>query len=298
MIFDIDKKANKIINERKKIAEDNALQSLSLARKNEEFLSLEKEENSLIVEIAKTEFEGKNSEKLRENLEKTQKNKENLLKKLNLSLKIKYFCEKCLDTGIISGKNCECKKKVINQILKKESGISNNFSFVDAKLFSDEEKILFDKMKVWCENFPNVKSKSIFLSGEMGVGKTFLCEAMANELINKNVFVYFTTAFNLNNLFSEFCKTNNKEILDLLLSCEVLFIDDLGTEPIFRNITLNYLYLVLNERLISGKAVVINTNLMPDEILKRYGEHIFSRIMNKQTGLVLCYKGKDRRVNC
>ncbi len=298
MIFDIDKKANKVLKERKKIAEDNALQNLSLARKNENFLSLEKEENSLIIEIAKIEFEEKNSNKLRENLEKIQKNKDFLLKKLKLNLKTNYFCPKCSDTGIINGKNCECKKRVINQILKEESGMASDFSFDDAKLFSDEEKILFDKMKAWCENFPNVKSKSIFLSGEMGVGKTFLCEAMANELIKKNVFVYFTTAFNLNNLFSEFCRTNNKEILDLLLSAEVLFIDDLGTEPIFRNITLNYLYLVLNERLISGKAVVINTNLMPDEILERYGERIFSRVMNKQTGLVLCYKGKDRRVNC
>ncbi len=74
--------------------------------------------------------------------------------------------------------------------------------------------------------------------------------------------------------------------------------DDVYIPYNFRNITLNYLYLVLNERLISGKAVVINTNLMPDEILERYGERIFSRVMNKQTGLVLCYKGKDRRVNC
>lgn len=297
MIFDINKKADKIIFERKKSAEQIALQSLSVARENEQFLKLEKEENSLVVEIAKIEFEGKDSKKLRENLEIIKKNKENLLKNLKINLKTKYFCENCKDTGVFQGEICECKKKLINEILKKESGMNNNFSFSDAKLFSGEEEILFNKMKSWCEKFPDVKSKSIFLSGEIGVGKTFLCEAMANELISKNVFVYFTTAFNLNNLFVEYCKTNNKEILDLLLSCEVLFIDDLGTEPILRNITLNYLYLILNERLINGKAVVINTNLMPDEILDRYGERIFSRIMNKQTGLVLCYKGKDRRVN-
>ena len=77
---------------------------------------------------------------------------------------------------------------------------------------------------------------------------------------------------------------------------KVLIIDDLGVEPILNNITLNYFYTILNERMIANKSTIINSNLMPNEVLDRYGERIFSRIMNKKCGLVLEYKGEDRRI--
>ena len=298
MIFNINEKANKIIKQRKQNAENIALQNLLLARQNEEFLQNEKNENALIIEIAKNELNNQIDKKNRENLQKIQKNKEKILKNLKINLNVEYFCKKCKDTGVINNEICTCKKQVINEILKQESGMLNSlYSFDLSKKLEQDEQILFSKMQTWCEKFPNVKSKSIFLTGEIGVGKTFLCGAMANKLIEKNVFVYYTTAFALNNMFIDYCKTHNQEILNVLLDAEVLFIDDLGTEPILKNITLNYLYLILNERLVNNKAIVINSNLMPDEILVKYGERIFSRLMNKQTGLVLCYKGKDKRIN-
>lgn len=296
MISNINQKVQQVLNSRKKSAEQTALQNLLLARKNKEFLCLEKQECALVVDIAKKEFLGENASELRKTLEETQKNKENLLKKLNLNIKPVYFCKKCLDCGTYENKICDCKKEILNELLKKEAGNFNeSYTFENAKL-DDTEKLLFDKMQAWCEKYPNVKSNTIFICGGIGVGKSYLSYAMANKLIEKKHFVYFTTAFALNNMFLDYCKNSNKDALDVLLGAEVLFIDDLGTEPILKNITLNYLYLILNERMLAKKVTIINSNLLPDEILERYEERIFSRIMNKQSGLILGYKGNDRRI--
>ena len=301
MNIKINLEVKKILKERKRYADNLAEQNLLLARENLEFLNLEKQANTLKIEIAKRELNNFNCEELLKKLEKTQKNKESVLKTLNLTEKDlipNYFCKKCDDTGICEGLVCECEKKLYSEILLQESGMQDMPTFENAKVESDLEKVLFLKMQTWCNKFPNVNHKSIFLTGETGVGKSFLCAAMAHELINKNFFVYYTTSFMMNQKFLEFCKnSSNSEILQNFIEADVLIIDDLGTEPLLKNITLNYLYLILNERLTSGKATIINSNLMPDEILNRYGERIFSRIMNKKTGLVLCYKGKDRRIN-
>lgn len=298
----INLEVKRILKERKRSAENLAEQNLLLARQNSEFLNLEKQENSLKIEIAKLEINNENSAELVKNLEKTQKNKEILLKTLNLTEKDllpNYSCKKCGDTGVINNCVCDCQKKIYSEIVLKESGLSENMpTFESAALVNDLEKVLFSKMQAWCEKFPNVKHNSIFLTGETGVGKSFLCAAMANKLMSKNFFVYYTTAFMMNQNFLDYCKNSaNSEKLKTFIDADILIIDDLGTEPILNNITLNYLYLILNERLVNNKATIINSNLMPDEILHRYGERIFSRIMNKKTGLVLCYKGKDRRIS-
>lgn len=298
----INLEVKRILKERKRSAENLAEQNLLLARQNSEFLNLEKQENSLKIEIAKLEINNENSAELVKNLEKTQKNKEILLKTLNLTEKDllpNYSCKKCGDTGVINNRVCDCQKKIYSEIVLKESGLSENMpTFESAALVNDLEKVLFSKMQAWCEKFPNVKHNSIFLTGETGVGKSFLCAAMANKLMSKNFFVYYTTAFMMNQNFLDYCKNSaNSEKLKTFIDADILIIDDLGTEPILNNITLNYLYLILNERLVNNKATIINSNLMPDEILHRYGERIFSRIMNKKTGLVLCYKGKDRRIS-
>ena len=87
------------------------------------------------------------------------------------------------------------------------------------------------------------------------------------------------------------------DYLNSMLKSDCLLIDDLGTEPIKRNITLEYLYLILNERLNSNKKTIITTNLNLEEILSRYGERIFSRIANKKTSKCFQMQGNDLRLN-
>ena len=77
----------------------------------------------------------------------------------------------------------------------------------------------------------------------------------------------------------------------------MLIVDDLGTEPIFKNVTKEYLYLLLSERSRLNKLTVISTNLGPQELMNRYNERIFSRLFNKRESLNYQINGKDIRLS-
>lgn len=76
----------------------------------------------------------------------------------------------------------------------------------------------------------------------------------------------------------------------------MLVIDDLGTEPMLKNVTVEYLLLVLEERQTRGRATVITTNLTGENILNRYGERIYSRLSHKQYSMMIEMKGNDLRL--
>ena len=117
---------------------------------------------------------------------------------------------------------------------------------------------------------------------------------MVNALRERNVDVVYMTAYNYNKAFFDDFMAEDKYLLDNLIDAEVIVVDDLGKEPIYNKISLESWYSLLNERLNRGKSTIINTNHQPQEILNKYGEPIFSRIVNKQTVIVELL-GKDKR---
>jgi len=84
-------------------------------------------------------------------------------------------------------------------------------------------------------------------------------------------------------------------IMDKYLNCDLLCIDDLGTENILKNVTVEYLYLILSERLNKGKPIIITTNLSLEQIEKVYDDRILSRLTHKLTGLLINFEGEDLR---
>ena len=84
-------------------------------------------------------------------------------------------------------------------------------------------------------------------------------------------------------------------MLDSLLDPDLLIIDDLGTEPVLRNVTKEYLLAVIQERMLKHKATLISTNLSPEQIFDRYGERLFSRITHKGKSLLINIEGNDLR---
>ena len=90
--------------------------------------------------------------------------------------------------------------------------------------------------------------------------------------------------------------SQKNSILEPFLTCSCLIIDDLGTEPILKNVTKEYLYLIINERMVNDKSTIISTNLTPDQIIDRYGERIFSRLFNKTNCLKLEFTSSDLRL--
>ena len=160
-------------------------------------------------------------------------------------------------------------------------------------------KKMFEKISHWCETFGTSKYKNLLLTGTTGVGKTYLVESICNKLLSKNISVMFLTAFALNNLFLKFHTTfdsSKSSILEQVLGCDVLIIDDLGSEPKYKNVTEEYMYLVTNERLSKNQSTIITTNLGLEGVLSRYGERTFSRLCNKQNSIILKIENSDIRL--
>ena len=132
--------------------------------------------------------------------------------------------------------------------------------------------------------------------GGTGLGKTHLSSALAKKVIEKGNDVFYTGAIDL---FSEFefdrYKSKGRDgaaLIDRYFDCDLLIIDDLGTE-IINQFSVSTLYNLINDRLSRKKATVISTNLSKDEIQKKYTDRIWSRLFGEYH--ILFFVGTDVR---
>ena len=210
----------------------------------------------------------------------------------------KYDCPICNDTGVVGGRVCSCLLSKLNSEISKKCSSSTNFkSFNNCNLniMDDVDKKAMEKLKDWCESYPNVKKKNINILGVSGSGKTFLLECIAGSLIKKDCIICFKTAFELNELARLYHIGKSYDFMDCINS-EVLLIDDLGTEPMLNNVTKEYLYNLINTRQNKNLATIISTNLSLEDLLSRYDERIFSRLVNKNLSLTISLTSKDKRI--
>lgn len=209
----------------------------------------------------------------------------------------KFECAICNDSGVVGGKYCECFTNKYKSMLSNLTDVDSGHTFEVSRhdeLDTHNISTIYDKVKLWCDRYPDSKVRNINLLGYTGTGKTYLLECIANAMVQKGLSVQYTTAFNLNNQCKlyHFSKPNE---LDKFISADVLLIDDLGSEPVINNVTIEYLYVILNERLLHKRATCISSNLDVMKILDRYGERIYSRMFNKQLALNILFEGKDNR---
>ena len=283
-------------------AENLAEENLAKAFSSPVFKKLFAEEKSLMINIAKESVSGNKADN--SELEKITQQKIEELKKLGLSpsdITPQYQCKNCLDTGVCNGKECDCVKKLKSEYLLKKSGftkIPHQFIECFFGIFDDPDYVqsLYSKMQDWCIKG---SKKNVIISGKTGLGKTFLLECMLSKLIEMNKFVVFTTAFDLSQNFLKYHTSpllEKDKYIENYLNADVLIIDDLGTEPVLKNVTEEYLYLILNQRMFENKPFLISTNLEPSRILDRYGERIFSRLMNKRSTILLKMENSDLRL--
>lgn len=301
---------NKVLNDIKSSklqAEAMADKVLEKAMKNEEFKN-----NYLIIKnlnfsIAKKEFLNQPTLEDKKALKEYSLQMDKILNRINIKkddLLPKYSCKKCQDTGMINDNFCECFYNRLNTEIINNLGIkvdkSHTFENADFKLFDKPEEIknVYKKLQSWCENLENSKYKNLLLSGPTGVGKTYLVESICNNLISKNFVINYYTAFALNDLFLKYRSSfseNRAGILDGVLQCDVLIIDDLGSEPNMKN-NEEYFYSVFNERLANNKNTIITTNLGLEQLFNRYGERTFSRLCNKSNSVLIKIDNSDLRL--
>lgn len=234
--------------------------------------------------------------------------KEKIMKNLNISSKSflpHYECSICNDTGYIRKGNktimCNCLKQKIFNIEYNKSNIGNiekeNFSTFNELLYSDEIdenlnispreniKIIKKISENFIKNFDDPNEKNLLFTGNIGLGKTFLCNCIAYEILKKGKTVLYQTApvmidSILNYRFGK--QDSSINIVDNLINVDLLIIDDLGTESL-NSMKLTELFTIINSRLLNQNnkitKTIISTNLNLNNIFSIYNERIGSRII-------------------
>lgn len=285
--------ALQILTERRRKAEWEFEEKMRPLYDDPRFAPLNAAYTQIMIENARKEAYG------HKQFEKTEENLKNELENLKSEYGVQglepaYSCKKCHDRGYLDGEMCTCLKAEISKLLLAESGFEKLEDFSSSKATSGELAPAYELMQKWCKS--DFKKDLILLSGPTGVGKTHLVRCMAKELIERGLVVKIATAYRMNQDFREFSKTQKENLLDKYTACEVLFIDDLGTEPTYKNVTLENFYLVLNERKMRKLPTVITTNLDLADIRERYDERISSRIADRETSITLLLSGSDKRL--
>lgn len=268
-----------------------------------EYDELRKETASIAAEAARAAIRGDMSkrDKLSKKLDSINEEKHILLTSAGYPqdyLDLHYDCPLCKDTGFVNGSKCRCFKQAAIDLLYNQSNIKKillleNFSNFNYDWYSEDYIDPVSGISA-LENIVNVtKNVNSFLSdfpsgdnllfyGDTGVGKTFLTHCIASELLGKGYSVLYLSAIDLFDLFSKYAFDNDSEadyrdVFSQILDCELLIIDDLGTELV-NSFTNSRLFYCINERILAGLSTIISTNLSLEELMNTYSERIFSRL--------------------
>ncbi|MCM1386537.1 MAG: ATP-binding protein [Bacillus sp. (in: Bacteria)] len=201
-----------------------------------------------------------------------------------------YTCPDCQDTGYIGSRKCHCFRQAMITLLYEQSNIremlqSENFQSLSYEYYESEDLAHFKNAVVTCQNFIknfNSDYHNLFFYGTVGTGKSFLSNCVAKELIESGHSVIYFSAAGLFELLSKYSfdyknREDQKSRYTDLYQCDLLIIDDLGTE-LTNQFVASQLFSLLNERHMGKKATIISTNLSLEELRNRYSDRIFSRI--------------------
>ena len=288
-----------------------------LYQKRPRLQEIENEINKISINKAKSilmnEINTIKNNEIESELNKLKKEKEKILEKEKITVDFfmpKYECNKCKDTGFINYENkktqmCTCLKQKLINIAYNKSNLSNlqkeNFENFNENIFSNEVNEKKYKMGIsprenikkikeasinFVKNFEDINTKNLFFTGNTGLGKTYMTNCIANELIKQGKTVLYQTAPVLletiiDNKFTKYKTTDTNDFYNQVLTADLLIIDDLGTE--YQNsIKLSELFTILNTRALNLNnkltRTIISTNLSIEKIFEVYEERIGSRI--------------------
>ena len=227
-------------------------------------------------------------------------------------LKVEYVCEACKDTGYIGSEQCACMKHKLMDRLYDQSNVREvirieNFDTFDLRLFSDEvmqgegispkenAKRNLKMAMAFAEDFTG---ENLLLYGGAGRGKTFMCNCIAKDVLERGKTVLYLTAGQLFRQLEEmrFHRDEEEEVKDWdneLLEADLLIIDDLGTE-FATMFTASELFRIVNDRKLRKKPVVISTNLDYRALMDQYSDRVMSRLIGEYT--TMKFFGDDIRM--
>ncbi len=324
ILIEYDLKRNKAIDE----AESRKEKLLEI---NPKIAEIDKELSKISIDSARNMINSSNEER-EKILSELKKKSNSLIKEKNSIIKElfkstdyfepKFECRICKDTGFVQKNDksemCSCLKQKIYDIAYNKSNMGNlefeNFGTFNIRLFSDKENkekyksdisprenmnLLREKANNFIQNFDDPQEKNLIFSGGTGLGKTFLTNCIANELLKEGKTVLYQTApIMFDEIFDEkYGKSNNTELEKNILTSDLLIIDDLGTEKVSDN-KIEELFNIINTRLLNQNhkitKTIISTNLTPQELADTYTLRIGSRFAGSYR--FLRFFGEDIRL--
>jgi len=226
-----------------------------------------------------------------------------------------YRCALCRDTGYFGEpihEQCMCLKRAVMNRLYQAEGLQGlereNFAAFDESIFPDEpiegrkntQRAFIKKCREYCEEYADTfkadEGKGLLLCGKSGLGKTFLMNCVAQRVLERGFSVVVISAYKLIEAMRryQFGEDSGEQVQDIL-SCDLLCIDDLGSEPMLRGVTVSSLYHVINERRNANRSVVITTNLDSDLLYEKYDDRIGARLTDPSRMKVIPFVGMDVR---
>lgn len=220
-------------------------------------------------------------------------------------LDMQFQCPLCEDTGFVNGQRCKCFKAAFINLLYGDSALRNalkreNFDTFSYEYFSKDitdpltgltSYETIQKAVATAREFiagfglPDTETRNLLICGNTGVGKTFLTNCIAHELINAGHGIVYLSANELLAILEDYkFRRNDKEDSETIYErytsvyeCDLLIIDDLGTE-LTNHFAITQLFELLNKRQLQHRSTIISTNLSMQHIKETYSERIFSRI--------------------
>lgn len=230
------------------------------------------------------------------------------------ALELQYDCPECRDTGYVGQpvkRFCKCFERRMMSLAYENANMAGLeqqcFENSNLTIFPDEPTELginqrrmmayaFQYGEEYAQNFPDNSKRNLLLYGPSGLGKTYLLNCIARRVLDRGFSVLKVTAYRmLEGMRKAHMGEDDQGELRMMMECELLLIDDLGTEPLLRNVSLEYLFTLFNERMVNRRHTVVATNLTPNDILARYNERIYSRMVDQESTRIFQFAGRDVR---
>lgn len=214
-----------------------------------------------------------------------------------------YTCPLCKDTGEVGNPSrlCTCALKKQQETMLSASRINDRetFAHFDESVYpTDEQKKQGLAMKRFCERYvaslPSPEKPNLLIVGQSGLGKSFFGNAIARAAIEKGIPTLKTTAYQCIQTILDGIETRADAITPYL-SSDFLILDDLGTEAMVPNVTIETFFRILNERTASSLPTVIITNLSVEEMQTRYDERVSSRLTDTSVTTIVALRGDNLR---
>lgn len=232
-------------------------------------------------------------------------------------------CRLCGDTGYKeNNEKCSCFKELEAELVNREAGLPGflkgaDFDHIDTSVYDDSapmadlprgsrtytqkeymEQLVLPRVARYLNEFDGTAARNLFMTGPAGTGKTYLSACIAGKVMERLLTCIYVGAAELFELAANVTfGRGDTEILAARLNtienCDLLIIDDLGTE-FLTELSRSEMFSLISRRLTLGLSTIISTNMDLNSVEKAYGDRVASRIKGNYT--VLPFFGADLRL--